>query len=265
VAKTLKEALLEQMTELQERGLAPGEIPAEQEEPPSYAQYEGEGERRSAGRERDGESRRTGGGRAPRVRSRSPAIRQREHRQLREPRGGRERRPSRESRESRELPPELVGPPEISPSRPAPPPSQAGARPPEHPGDGRASRPAGTRPPFRPMGQPGPGGQNAGGPRPAPRSDMLRRNAERIQREQAERSEIQRLLASFGGNEMDDASLDQFFSQLAVETGALPPLNVVLEALRGAGSADPIEVGNQVRLHYRRARSRVEPTPVPVG
>lgn len=240
MAKTLKEALLEQMAELQERGLAPGEIPVEQEEEPSYAQYEGEVERRSAGRERDGEPRRGSGGRSPRVRSRPPELR-REHRELREPRGGRERRPSRESRESRELPPppELAGLPPAAPLRPPPPP--------------------------RPMGQPGLERPRFGGPRPAPRADMLRRNAERIQREQAERNQIRELLTGYGGQEADEAAMEQFFSQLTMETGALPPLNVVLEALRGAGNADPAEVGNQVRLHYRRARSRVAPTPVAVG
>jgi hypothetical protein len=94
---------------------------------------------------------------------------------------------------------------------------------------------------------------------------MLRRNAERIQREQAERNQIRELLTGYGGQEADEAAMEQFFSQLTMETGALPPLNVVLEALRGAGNADPAEVGNQVRLHYRRARSRVAPTPVAVG
>jgi len=239
VAKNLKEALLEQMAELQERGLAPGEIPVEQEEEPSYAQYEGEVERRSTGRERGGEPRRGLGGRAPRVRSRPPDLR-REHRELREPRGGRGRRPSRESRESRELPPpELAGLPPAAPLRPPPPP--------------------------RPMGQPAPDRPRFAGPRPATRSDMLRRNAERIQREQTERSQIRELLTGYNGQEADDAAMDGFFSQLATETGALPPLNVVLEALQSAGSADPSEVGNQVRLHYRRARSRVAPTPVAAG
>jgi hypothetical protein len=52
---------------------------------------------------------------------------------------------------------------------------------------------------------------------------------------------------------------------LTVETGALPPLNVVLEASRNAATADPVEIGNQVRLYYRRARARVAPRPVAVG
>jgi hypothetical protein len=94
---------------------------------------------------------------------------------------------------------------------------------------------------------------------------MLRRNAERLQQEQSDRSEIHSLLTSYSGAEADDAALEKFFSQLAVETGALPPLNVVLEALRNAGNAEPAEVGNQVRLHYKRAKSRVAPAPVAVG
>jgi hypothetical protein len=93
---------------------------------------------------------------------------------------------------------------------------------------------------------------------------MLRRNAERLQQEQADRTEINTLLTSYSGEEADDAALEKFFSQLAVETGALPPLNVVLEALQNAGNADPSEVGNQVRMHYKRAKSRVAPAAAPV-
>ena len=85
---------------------------------------------------------------------------------------------------------------------------------------------------------------------------MLRRIAERIQREQVERSEIQQLLTNYNGTEADEAAMETFFSQLAVETGALPPFNVVLSAMQSAGSASPEEVGNQVRLYYRRARAR---------
>jgi hypothetical protein len=94
---------------------------------------------------------------------------------------------------------------------------------------------------------------------------MLRRNAERIQREQADRAEIQQLLTAYQGEEADEAAVEKFFSQLAVETGVLPPLDVVLTALRNAGKADPVEVGNQVRLYYRRPRPRVAPTPVAVS
>jgi hypothetical protein len=59
--------------------------------------------------------------------------------------------------------------------------------------------------------------------------------------------------------------MEQFFGQLAVETGALPPLNIVLEALRSAGNATPGEVAHQVRLYYRRPRARVAAQPVAVG
>lgn len=92
---------------------------------------------------------------------------------------------------------------------------------------------------------------------------MLRRNAERIQREQADRGEIRDLLGRYTEAEPNDEMVEKFFSQLAVETGALPPMNIVLGALQSAGNANPADVGNQVRLHYRRARSR--PAPVPAG
>jgi len=101
------------------------------------------------------------------------------------------------------------------------------------------------------------------GPRVPGRSDMLRRNAERLQREQQDRTEIRQLLSTYKTEELDDAAVETFFSQLAVETGALPPLNVVLAALQEAGNAEPMDVGNQVRQYYRRSRSR--PAPVPVG
>ena len=82
---------------------------------------------------------------------------------------------------------------------------------------------------------------------------------------QADRDQLRQLLGGFTGEELDDAGLEKFFSQLTVETGALPPLNVVLEASRNAATADPVEIGNQVRLYYRRSRARVAPRPVAVG
>jgi hypothetical protein len=233
VAKSLKEALLEQMAALQERGLAPGELPVEHEEEPSYLHYEGETERRSYGGDRDSDARRNAGGRVQRVRTRTAVVRPRDHRELKEPRGGRDRRDSRGARENQEIPPGLVGP---------------------------APTPA-PRVPRPPMGQPGPRPM-MGGPRPAPRSDMLRRNAERIQREQAEKNEVRQLLSQYNGAEADDAAIDTFFSQLSVETGALPPLNVVLEALKNAGNANAAEVGNQVRAYYRRPRAARTPVGV---
>jgi hypothetical protein len=239
VAKTLKEALLEQMATLQERGLAPGELPPEPEEEPSYAHYDEDFDRRSGNGERDGDRGRGGRkGARPRARTAMPP-RVREQREFREPRGGRERR-ERDSRESRPVPSDLVGMAPMAPPRPSGPP-----------------RPAAPQAP-RPMG---PGG----GPRVASRSDMLRRNAERIQREQVDRSQIQQLLSTYSGEELDDAAVETFFSELGVETGALPPLHVVLEALRNAGNAKPVDVADQVRQYYRRPRARAAPVPVPVG
>ena len=238
MAKTLKEALLEQMATLQERGLAPGELPPEPEEEPSYASYDDDFDRRSGNGERDGDSRR-GGRKAARPRGGRAAMpRVREQREFREPRGGKERR-ERDSRETRPVPSDLVGMAPIAPARPAGPP--------------------------RPIGPPGPQGPRPmGGPRVASRSDMLRRNAERIQREQTDRADIRQLLSTYSGDEVDDAAVETFFSQLGVETGALPPLHVVLEALRNAGNANPVEVADQVRQYYRRPRARAA-TPVAVG
>jgi hypothetical protein len=101
--------------------------------------------------------------------------------------------------------------------------------------------------------------------RPAPRTELLRRNAERIQREQAAQDEIRELLTQYAGQEPDSGALDHFLRRLTVETGALPPLDVVAIALRNAGQADPAEVGNQVRLHNRSSRSKPEPEPVAVS
>lgn len=251
MAKSLKEALLEQMATLQERGLAPGELPVEQEEEQSYRNYDDDSGGRTFGGDRDREPRRRtagAGGRQQRSGPRGPALRPREQRELRETRGGRERREVRPSREGRDLPPELTGPAPLPPLRPAP---------------LRVGPPGGGPP--RPMGPPGAPRPAFAGPRPAPRADMLRRNAERLQREQQERNDIRQLLTTYSGEEADDAALEKFFSQLAVETGALPPLHVVLGALQNAGNAETTEVGNQVRLHYRRARSRVAPAPVAVS
>jgi predicted NAD/FAD-binding protein len=56
-----------------------------------------------------------------------------------------------------------------------------------------------------------------------------------------------------------------FFEELGVETGALPPLHVVLEALKSAGNSKPSDVADQVRLYYRRPRARAGGVPVAVG
>jgi hypothetical protein len=257
VAKSLKEALLEQMATLQERGLAPGELPVEQEEEHNYySHFDDDSGGRFGGSGGDREPRRRGGrapraGGAPAPRGGRPGtLRPREQRELREaPRREAPRR-EREGRQPREIPSDLVGP---MPSAPRPP---MGPRPMGPGGPGGPPRP--------PMGG-GPMGGPMGGPRPPSRADMLRRNAERMQREQQERTEIVGLLSGYAGEEVDEAGVEKFFGKLAVETGALPPLNVVLAALRNAGQADPTEVGNQVRLYYRKARSRAPQAPVAVG
>jgi hypothetical protein len=63
-------------------------------------------------------------------------------------------------------------------------------------------------------------------------------------------------MAAVSGAEVDDEGYDKFLKDLAEETGALPPLNRVIEAISLANSLDPAAVGSQVRVLNRRARPR---------
>jgi hypothetical protein len=67
---------------------------------------------------------------------------------------------------------------------------------------------------------------------------------------------MRRLLAEFSGQEVDDQFMENFSRGLAEETGALPPPHIVVEAIREARSAEPRQIGDAVRAHYRRPRPR---------
>ena len=59
----------------------------------------------------------------------------------------------------------------------------------------------------------------------------------------------------------DRALMEAFSRGLAEETGALPPPNIVVEAIREAQSAEPRKIGDAVRAHYRRPRPRPPMSP----
>jgi hypothetical protein len=83
---------------------------------------------------------------------------------------------------------------------------------------------------------------------------MLQHRAEQRRQETNQRDELRQQLGSVRGSEVDEDTLRDFLAALERETGALPPMHVVLEAVRDAGSDKPEAVGNAVRRYYRRAR-----------
>jgi hypothetical protein len=130
--------------------------------------------------------------------------------------------------------------------------------------------PMGDRPQFGnrpggPMGPGGPGGfagpSRPGGPPQMGTTDRLRERAEQRRREEETRDQLVQQLATVTGGEATGEALDEFLGKLTVETGALPPLERVLEALKLANSAEPAKVGNAVRQLFRRPRPR--PAAVP--
>jgi len=275
MAKSLKEALLEKFSDLQELGIAPTIAPIE-DEGPSIVVDAGSESRREGGARRqrpsrmmedDDESRR--GGDVP-IRPRS-----RPRRPERGERGAPGERPRRNTERSGtgERAPDLEGP---QLDRPVGPPAGApadrsrfGDRPQFGGGDRPpfgARPPLGQRPPFGsrpPMGPrpPGPGGQQfagpgEGGPRQPGVTDRLRERAEQRRRDQGEREQLQRVLTEIMGAEPDSDQYDKFLADLTVEVGALPPLERLVEALQLANSVEPAKVGDQVRALYRRPRPR---------
>lgn len=94
--------------------------------------------------------------------------------------------------------------------------------------------------------------------RPAPRppsvSRMLQHRAEQRRQETNQRDELRQQLCAVRGADVDEEGLKTFLDALEQETGALPPPQVVLEAMREASSDNPEAVGNAVRRYYRRAR-----------
>jgi hypothetical protein len=64
------------------------------------------------------------------------------------------------------------------------------------------------------------------------------------------------LLATHTGAEATQEVFDKFLADLTVETGALPELGRVVEAVKLADSIEAAKVGNAVRQLFRRSRMR---------
>ena len=288
MAKSLKEALLEKFADLQQLGIAPTTAPPLEDEGPAvvvemgsdnYGDGGGRRQRSNRGAAYDDEGRR--GGDVP--------IRPRGARRGRDrgergrggpPSGGeRFRRPERGG-DRAALEGGMPAPLPSTGPRPGPRPPfgdrPAGPRPPfgdRGPGGPRppfADRgPGGPRPPFADRGPGGPGGPRPprpmGGPPQMGTTERLQRNAEQKRREEGLREQLQGLLNSVGGiEEVTPDVYDKFLADLTVETGALPPLDRVVEAVQLAGSIEPAKVGNAVRQLFRRPRPRpAGPPPAP--
>jgi hypothetical protein len=251
VGRSLKEALLGQYAALQEAGLAPTEVPQEDEAPLVVVESAPRGRATRPRREtvdryleaddidQNGfdRDRRRG---APRREHRGEEL----GRERRRPAGG----PGgpRGRGRGREFEPEFATP-------------VPGGTPGERPGGGprgpRPQGPMGPRPPRPGMGAPRPGGPPGPG-RPPSRTSMLQQRAEQRRRDEEDIAEMRRLLAEFSGQEIDDQFMETFSRGLAEETGALPPPHIVVEAIRESKSADPRKICDAVRAHYRRPRPR---------
>jgi len=92
---------------------------------------------------------------------------------------------------------------------------------------------------------------------------MLQQRADQRRRDEEDIAEMRRLLAEYGGQEVDDQGMETFSRALAEETGALPPPHIVVEAIKQSQSADPRKIGDAVRAHYRRPRPRPPMGPPP--
>lgn len=274
MAKSLKEALLEKFSDLQELGIAPTSAPPAEDDGPAVVvdmrpENQGDGGRRQrSGRVNSYDDDRRGGDVPIRPRSRP----------RREERGDRGRfgdqRPRRDRPSGdREMVPDvpLTGPRPIESRPPMAGRPPFGDRPPvtgrppfgDRPG-GRP--PIGNRPPggpggFRPGGPGGPPRQFDGPGRPMGTSDRLRERADQRRRDEELHAELQQVLGGQLGGEPDSAAIDGFMNGLAQEVGALPPLERVIEAIKLANSAEPAKVGGAVRQLYRRPRARPAPTP----
>jgi hypothetical protein len=71
------------------------------------------------------------------------------------------------------------------------------------------------------------------------------------------------LLAQHTGAEATQEVFDKFLADLTVETGALPELGRVVEAVKLANSIEAPKVGNAVRQLFRRPRPRPAGAPGP--
>jgi hypothetical protein len=105
-------------------------------------------------------------------------------------------------------------------------------------------------------------GQRPGGPHAGP--DLrAQQAAERRRREAGQRDELLALIATHGGVEATPEVYDKFLSDLTVETGALPEIGRVIDAIKMAKSIEAVKVGNAVRQLFRRPRPR--PAGAPAG
>lgn len=84
----------------------------------------------------------------------------------------------------------------------------------------------------------------------------LQQNAERRRRELGQREELMALLTQHTGAEATPEVFDKFLADLTVETGALPELGRIVEAVKLANSIEAPKVGNAVRQLFRRPRPR---------
>src|SRR4051812_13646825 len=69
------------------------------------------------------------------------------------------------------------------------------------------------------------------------------------------------LLAQHTGAEATQEVFDKFLADLTVETGALPEIGRVIEAIKLADSIEAAKVGNAVRQLFRRSRMRPSGAP----
>jgi hypothetical protein len=84
----------------------------------------------------------------------------------------------------------------------------------------------------------------------------LQQNAERRRRETGQRDELMALLTTHTGAEATPEVFDKFLADLTVETGALPEIGRVIDAIKLANSIEAAKVGNAVRQLFRRPRPR---------
>jgi hypothetical protein len=97
-------------------------------------------------------------------------------------------------------------------------------------------------------------------------TERLQRNAEIKRREEGMREQLQGLLNTVGGLEVTPEVYDKWLADLTVETGALPPIERVVEAIQMSNSIEAAKVGNAVRQLFRRPRPRpAGPGPVNAG
>ena len=268
MGRSLKEALLGQYAALQEAGLAPTEVPQEDETPLVVVESAPRGRATRPRRESvdryleaddldasgrfDRESRR-----APRREHRGEELgrdsRRRPGGSSAGPNGARGRGRGRPGEFEPEFAPPAGGvnaPGALGPRGPRPPGGPMGPRP---------ARPGMGAPRLGMGGAPGVGGPG----RPPSRTNMLQQRADQRRRDEDDILEMRQLLAEYSGQEIDDQFMEAFSRGLAEETGALPPPRIVVEAIKESHSAEPRRIADAVRAYYRRPRPRPPMSPPP--